>query len=414
MEDSNSSLRRPTPSPPRIQEFDNLGRVSAGLDMMKCPSPIPPRNVLGRNSRHKPTAVMSPSPPRNTYLRGYEAPSTTTGRSNSPDTRHSAGVEEPSSGFGGLFKKVTGGSRSPVQHSNPSDRRPEPPDRHQDPDMDEDLLLALELSKNDTGQPSSEVSDNTRYASSLPASSYASGLPASSLPHSKRRDAMNDPNRGSIRDLLLALQLSEETAKGSSTTSPVGRRKSTSLEELLALESSGRTGMNDSEERSVTDFVAAGISTDKTSRPNEQFRILEQIREEQEQKELMLALKVSQEHPAPPAIDIKDQARDFLLSQQKAMEEWSKSTSNAAGESDQDDDHDDWKAPPLGRRKSTSSQDSTERRRELVQRGTAETQEAITSGQAHIVTCRGCQGRLQAPVSYQLVFCPKCQTISPA
>jgi hypothetical protein len=227
---------------------------------------------------------------------------------------------------------------------------------------------------------------------------------------SKQNYARDDPNHGSVQDLILALhlseELSEETLKGDSHSpfnSSSCRRISTSLEELLELESSGFTGLDNSEERLVTDFVAAGISTDKTSRPDEQFRILEQIREAQEQKELEQALKVSQEQPASPAFNMKDQARDFLLSQQKAMEEWSKST-----------DDDDSKQSPRGRKNSVASQDSTERRRELVQRGTAETQEAITSGQAHIVTCRGCQGRLQAPVSYSLVFCPKCQTISPA
>lgn len=443
---------------PLTQGFDDSGRVNSGFDVMKDimkrSSLSPSRNPDGRGSRQKATASKSPSPHKNRFSRGFEA---LTGRSISPNSRQSTAVDKPSnSKFGGFFGKGHSKSKSPVRHSAPSDakffgeghskskspaRHSTPSDRHlglpdrhhrlfgrpksppppsnshppataartadEDPDMDEDLLLALELSKKDTGQPSSQVSDDTRYAS---------GLPASSPPSKRSNYAMNDPNHGSIQDLLFALDMSEETYRGESNKNTYERsshirRMSTSLTELLALESSGRTGMDKSEERLVTDFVAAGISTDKTSRPDEQFRILEQIREEQEQKELELALKESQEEPALPAINMKEQAQDFLTSQHKAMEEWSKNTAKAGG-GDQDDD--DRKQPAVATGTSLASQDSTDRRRELVERGTAETQEAITSGQAHIVTCRGCKGRLQAPVSYSLVFCPKCQTISPA
>lgn len=50
---------------------------------------------------------------------------------------------------------------------------------------------------------------------------------------------------------------------------------------------------------------------------------------------------------------------------------------------------------------------------DLLQRGNQETRAAIASGQAHVVKCQGCNNRLHAPISYSLVFCPTCNTISP-
>lgn len=51
--------------------------------------------------------------------------------------------------------------------------------------------------------------------------------------------------------------------------------------------------------------------------------------------------------------------------------------------------------------------------RQLLQNGQAETQRAMASGQAHVVQCRGCGGRLHAPMTYSMVFCPNCRTVSP-
>jgi hypothetical protein len=151
--------------------------------------------------------------------------------------------------------------------------------------------------------------------------------------------------------------------------------------------------------------------------PDEQYRILQQIREEQERKDLELALKVSQSEQSgagmtpsdsgfgievpgrSSALDTHHTARDFLISQQKAMEEYERNRAAAA---------------------SSSSANRNERqaydgqRHRLLERGTQETQEAIASGRAHIVKCRNCGAKLQAPVSYSLVYCPRCQTVSPA
>ena len=266
-----------------------------------------------------------------------------------------------------------------------------------DDEMDEDLLLALEISKNDTG--------NTT------ASSNGS---AAVMQHRATERAFfpEEERSSSLRDLLLALELSEEASKSghhhattSSEDSFRRQSRSTSLDALLAME--GNPGSSGYAGERVTDFVAAGISTDASKRPDEQFKILEQIREEQEKKELELALQVSQQEgrskPPPQNVPAAKGDEDFLVSQQKAMEEWSEKASTTSSR------------PGLAEKQSSSrSQDSNERRRELVERGTVETQHAITAGQAHIVTCQGCKGRLQAPVTYSLVFCPKCQTISPA
>jgi hypothetical protein len=257
-----------------------------------------------------------------------------------------------------------------------------------DDEIDEDLLLALEISKNDTGN-----------------SAPANIAPAASRPNDHRGLSEDDRNNSSLRDVLLALQLSEEDQKsGFHDSSEVAhnRRMSTSLDTLLAMEHSrGQSGGQYSRER-VTDYVAAGISTDVKKTPDEQFKILEQIREEQEKKELELALQVSQQEDGRSTSSSSDQ--DFMINQQSAMDGWSGGSANGA--------NGNLKAPPPPTT-SVSRQDSNERRRELVERGTAETQRAISTGQAHIVTCQGCKGRLQAPISYSLVYCPRCQIISP-
>jgi hypothetical protein len=50
---------------------------------------------------------------------------------------------------------------------------------------------------------------------------------------------------------------------------------------------------------------------------------------------------------------------------------------------------------------------------DMVRRGLVETQRAVQEGRAHVVQCQGCGERLQAPVSYSLVYCPTCGVISP-
>ena len=48
----------------------------------------------------------------------------------------------------------------------------------------------------------------------------------------------------------------------------------------------------------------------------------------------------------------------------------------------------------------------------MVREGQSETRAAIMQGQSQIVTCRGCLGKLHAPVNCALVFCPTCNTVS--
>lgn len=50
---------------------------------------------------------------------------------------------------------------------------------------------------------------------------------------------------------------------------------------------------------------------------------------------------------------------------------------------------------------------------DLLVRGRMETRVAIDQGMSHVVLCQGCNKRLHAPMSYALVFCPSCHTVSP-
>ncbi|KAL3919162.1 MAG: hypothetical protein SGILL_003891 [Bacillariaceae sp.] len=173
----------------------------------------------------------------------------------------------------------------------------------------------------------------------------------------------------------------------------------------------------------------------ETLNPEEQLRILQRIREEKERKELEMALKASEAEsanaaqaspmgrirPSPrntipaessssfhaptmnaaPSASSGSDPGDFLTSQQRAMEEYQQSrgpttTGQSRGRT---------KEPPPP---------ASEEAEELLLKGAMETQQAISSGRAHIVKCKKCGARLQAPVSYSLVYCPQCQTVSPA
>ena len=50
---------------------------------------------------------------------------------------------------------------------------------------------------------------------------------------------------------------------------------------------------------------------------------------------------------------------------------------------------------------------------EILERGHRETANAIRSGQAHMIRCEACAERLQAPIHYSLVYCPKCGHVTP-
>lgn len=268
----------------------------------------------------------------------------------------------------------------------------------QDEQMDEDLRLALEISKRDTrrqmapsfhNQPplirNRPITGTNIYNSNHHTSS---DLARPSMAHEDRS------SHSSLADVMLALKLSAEE---SDMANP---QRSTNLDELLALEMAQETHQN------MTDFVAAGISSEPSDQ-DEQMRILEKIRQEQEQKELELAIQASQAWgPKVP----QQKSSDFLTSQRQAMNEYTRHNAEAYGQAPAAAST----RPVSQRQGSHRSYDSAGRRQELLERGTSETKLAIQSGKAQIVVCRGCGGRLQAPASYSLVFCPKCQTISPA
>eukprot|EP00521_Asterionellopsis_glacialis_P006815 CAMPEP_0195283510 /NCGR_PEP_ID=MMETSP0707-20130614/2035_1 /TAXON_ID=33640 /ORGANISM="Asterionellopsis glacialis, Strain CCMP134" /LENGTH=601 /DNA_ID=CAMNT_0040342691 /DNA_START=104 /DNA_END=1909 /DNA_ORIENTATION=+ len=50
---------------------------------------------------------------------------------------------------------------------------------------------------------------------------------------------------------------------------------------------------------------------------------------------------------------------------------------------------------------------------DVLQRGHLETKQAISRGESHIVRCKGCSARLHAPVGYSLIYCPTCHAVSP-
>lgn len=121
--------------------------------------------------------------------------------------------------------------------------------------------------------------------------------------------------------------------------------------------------------------------------------------------------------------------REFLISQFEAMEECRKNNYAVYGSNKQSSDESRRSSSVLTSDETLyrSSRDTTtcslsipSERREarsrslLENRGAKETRQAISNGNSRVVRCKGCKGRLQAPVHYSLVYCPKCQTISPA
>eukprot|EP00980_Cylindrotheca_fusiformis_P020080 scaffold7161_cov133-Cylindrotheca_fusiformis.AAC.3 len=238
---------------------------------------------------------------------------------------------------------------------------------------------------------------------------------SSSFADGARKKLADDED--SLADVLLALKLSSEEAatpkgkaKERSHILKHSSRPSTSVRELLQLEqATGKYEAGDdtsitTKDSSVIDLVAAGISTTEIESPSEdaekQLRILQQIREEEERRQLEIALKASKSSSDDDldadlrlALEVSRKeaqqersSNDVLRSQQMAMEQFS----------------------------SKRSLDPDRMKAELIQRGTPETHKAISRGQVKIVTCRGCNEQLQTPLSYALVFCTNCQTISPA
>lgn len=161
-----------------------------------------------------------------------------------------------------------------------------------------------------------------------------------------------------------------------------------------------------------------------------QLKIMQAIRKEAERREIEKALQDSGTGlspdfdsgifgaiPRPPGTTAPPQV-DFLLSQQLAMEEWQQVPRSPVRRS----------RSLAGRREHPHhvsfehymphSSDESEPRSSLeedslLQQGNRETREAIANGMAHVVQCRGCLGRLHAPMSYALVYCPKCHYVSP-
>ncbi len=123
--------------------------------------------------------------------------------------------------------------------------------------------------------------------------------------------------------------------------------------------------------------------------------------------------------------DLIENDNEFLMSQLRAMEECQRNNSTKCGPSIRDhsmtscssessnscQNHFQSGSLPLR----SGGKGQTRRRRSMLEeRGATETRQAISNGDSHVVKCKGCNGRLKAPMHYSLVFCPNCQTVSPA
>ena len=209
---------------------------------------------------------------------------------------------------------------------------------------------------------------------------------------------------------MLALKLSteeESAAAGTFSTSAFP-----SLEDLLEFE--GSLARN----KSLTDYVAPGfLSQSPTSdrkhpvplqptRSSEQLRILDKIREEQEKRELEMALKVSEQESK------RSGAATHRCSWPNQPSDEVNPSLTTTTRPDVEDSSQQLRLP-AALPSSISSRDSSDsRRQELLERGASEIVQAIETGRAHWVICDGCGSRLQAPVSYPLVLCPRCDRIS--
>jgi len=111
---------------------------------------------------------------------------------------------------------------------------------------------------------------------------------------------------------------------------------------------------------------------------------------------------------------------EFLMSQFRALEKYERINRKETSSSNPSHTVTDSSSCQDHSRSASSSSSSSgamgqRRRRSMLEtRGATETQQAISNGNSHVVKCKGCKGRLQAPLHYSLVFCPKCQIVSPA
>lgn len=454
-----SGHREPESEPRESQPSKNLMSLSTGDMPLFAEFSAPGRRTPSRTHSDHMQQMKKPPPTTDPVLQRPRGPPSSGKDNRKPPPQYSQGVQSRPKTVSRTVSDPAATLAMPAKNRT----------RHYSNDsfdMDGDLKLALELSMSQAGDAnvgSSNSARGPRTAAKLPPSadphpagsshgsshdrSYKSApanrsesspkhqkqpkKPAkaatqgtslmehfsSSFAEGARKKVADD--EGSLADVLLALKLSAEEAahgKGKSKERShlpnVASRMSTSLRELLELEQAttkqeaGDDGSVTTKDSSVIDLVAAGISTDQDSSSadaEKQLRILQQIREEEERRQLEIALKASKNSDEDIDDDLdadlklaleasrneaeRRRSSNFVLSQQQAMQEFSA--------------------------KKPAALDPDQSKEVLLQRGTAETHRAISEGQAQIVACRGCGGRLQAPRSYSLVFCPKCQTISP-
>lgn len=250
----------------------------------------------------------------------------------------------------------------------------------------------------------------------------------------------------------------ESALQASGQVSPLISQHDLAQDEKLARELSEKLELEDLARQQAA--AAARTTTTTITPPDDepvvtdptQLEIMNKIRLEAERKQIEAALRESgvggtaeyiNHHNSHNVVAEEDTAMmDYLLSQQLAMEEWqhvprppmrrtsSEHRSASAGADvpyrvsmehytprpPNNNNNHNGRPAPARRRSLTAPRATTSptsHNDELLQRGSLETQEAIANGRAHVVQCQGCLGRLHAPMSYALVYCPQCHTVSP-
>ena len=247
-----------------------------------------------------------------------------------------------------------------------------------------------------------------------------------------------------IEDLQLAMYLSRFESSGASSLNSVG-----TLSDSLSTGGSCCVSEDESKNNHFSDQILASFSPTKNNSEFliSQFKAIEEY-QRNNHKSCSPSNRLSESLSTggsrcvsgdesktysggkiPASCNPTGNNGEFLTSQFKAMEECQRNNHKSSSPSNQTHGVSyRSSAPPTSgenhfpslRAAAISSPSYSEERRQrrrrslLETRGVTETRQAISNGNSRIVKCKGCRGRLQAPVYYSLVFCPKCQTVSPA
>jgi hypothetical protein len=247
-----------------------------------------------------------------------------------------------------------------------------------------------------------------------------------------------------IEDLQLAMYLSRFESSGASSLNSVG-----TLSDSLSTGGSRCVSENESKNNHFSDQILDPYSPNENNSEflTSQFKAIEECQRnnfKNSSPSNRLSDSLSTEgsrcvledesrtyssDQIPASCNPSGSNSEFLTSQFKAMEECrrnnhkncspsnrthSVSRRSSAPPTSGENDFQSLRAAAISLPSSSGERRQRRRRSLLETRGVTETRQAISNGNSRIVKCKGCKGRLQAPVYYSLVFCPKCQTVSPA